>query len=283
MYKSMQLLIGCVTAVVIFSVTAWGKGSEMMIIAHRGASRECPENTLAAVKRAWEIGADAVEIDVHLSADRKLVVIHDSTTSRTTGRDYVVSETLSSVLCSLDAGAWKGASFRGEKVPLLEEVLATVPKGKTLFVEIKSSPETVGVLKKVLERSKAASQVVLISFDLKVIEAASRELPNIRRYWLRGTLKDEATSAPLPHPATWISMAKAAGAHGLDLHHAGMTADFVKAVREAGMELYVWTVNDPEIAKQMHALQCDGLTTDDPRAMLKLFGRAPKTVEERQR
>ena len=83
---------------------------------------------LASVRRAWEKGADAAEVDVYLTKDNRIVVIHDDSTKRTTGVDLKVRETTSEELRKLDAGGWKGEEFAGEKIPFLEEVLATVPE-----------------------------------------------------------------------------------------------------------------------------------------------------------
>ena len=110
----------------------------MLIIAHRGASFDAPENTLAAVNLAWQQNADAVEVDVHLSRDGHLFVIHDADTRRTTGLDRKVAQLKLPQLPRHDAGRWKGAQWRGEKIPTLDEVLATVPRGKKIFIEIKS-------------------------------------------------------------------------------------------------------------------------------------------------
>src|SRR3954468_15593010 len=120
----------------------------MVIIAHRGASRDAPENTLAAVRLAWAQHADAVEIDVHLTRDGRLAVIHDPDTQRTTGVPRIVAQSTFAELSELDAGAWKNARFAGEKIPALEDVLAVVPDGKRLFVEIKGGPEVVPELRR---------------------------------------------------------------------------------------------------------------------------------------
>ena len=126
-----------VTVASIIAFSGCGDTPSVEIIAHRGASHIAPENTVVSANAAWENGADAVEVDIYLSADGKIMVIHDSTTKRTTGSDYKVGETDSGILRSLDAGSWKGTEFAGEKIPFLEEIIETVPRGKRLYVEIK--------------------------------------------------------------------------------------------------------------------------------------------------
>ena len=89
------------------------------IVAHRGASHDAPENTVASARLAWKQGADAVETDIHLTRDGKVIVSHDKTTRRTTGRDGVIQEMTLAELRALDAGSWKSKEFAGEKLPLL--------------------------------------------------------------------------------------------------------------------------------------------------------------------
>ena len=110
---------------------------KMVLMAHRGESFIAPENTLSAFKMAWDKGAKAVELDCYLTKDHKIVVMHDASTKRTGGVDLVAKDTDSAELRKLDLGKWKGEQFAGEKMPFLSEVLATIPKGGKLFVEIK--------------------------------------------------------------------------------------------------------------------------------------------------
>ena len=120
------------------TLAASGQGaSPVEIVGHRGASHDAPENTLAAIRLAWEQGADAAEFDVYLSKDGKIVVIHDKDTKRVAGVDRpVVGQTLDE-LRRLDVGKWKAPKFAGEKLPTLNEMLATVPAGKRVFIEVK--------------------------------------------------------------------------------------------------------------------------------------------------
>ena len=138
----------------------------MEIIAHRGASHDAPENTLAAFRFGWEQKADAVELDVRLSKDGNLVVIHDDNTRRTAQVDKSVGEQTLAELRSLDVGRWKGKQWVGERILTLNEALATVPEGKRLFVELKCGPEGIPELVHVAGTSfRRPSPLVAIGFS----------------------------------------------------------------------------------------------------------------------
>lgn len=243
-----------------------------LIIAHRGASAECPENTLASVRRAWEVDADAVEIDVHPTGDGRALVIHDATTSRTTGKDFVVSATTSAILRELDAGAWKSVAFAGEKLPFLEEVLDTVPRGKLLFVELKGDLATIPPVAKVLHETKTTEGIVLISFNLEMLKQMKRDFPSLPAYWLRSTVKDATSGAYLPHPKEWWEQAAQAGLDGIDVHYAGLHPAFIAAAKKKGLKVFVWTVNDVAKAEELSRMGVDGITTDKPRELLTKLG-----------
>ncbi|MFM7750164.1 MAG: glycerophosphodiester phosphodiesterase family protein [Opitutaceae bacterium] len=130
------------------------------IVAHRGASHDAPENTVASARLGWSQGADAVETDIHLTKDGRVIVCHDKTTQRTTGHDGVITAMTLAELRALDAGRWKGPQFAGEKLPLLEEQLALIPAGKTMLVEIKTGPEIVPGFRRVLAAAGATERNV---------------------------------------------------------------------------------------------------------------------------
>ncbi len=254
-------------------VAAWGSlcmlvlgisgcGRSVEIIAHRGASDLAPENTLAAVKLGWEKQAD-VEVDVYLSKDQRIVCIHDKTTKRTGGVDLTVSETESSRLRELDVGSFKGPQFAGEQIPLLTEVLATVPPGQRLFLEIKCGPEILPLLQQTLVESGKMDRIVIIGFDLETV-AAAKKLIGLPTYWLKGTEKVKDTEQWIPHDPQLAQMAKDRGLDGLDVHYAGVTKEFVQAVKASGQKLYVWTVDDPVEAARLVSLGVDGITTNRP-------------------
>src|SRR6476646_6938394 len=114
-----------------------------LIIAHRGASIDAPENTLAAFKSAWPQGADGIETDIRLTADGRVVCIHDEDTRRVTGGQQVlvIANTRYADLKPIDIGGWKGPKWRGEAIPTLDDALDAVPAGKYAFIELKSGSE----------------------------------------------------------------------------------------------------------------------------------------------
>lgn len=248
----------------IVSLSGCTKSISMEIIAHRGASYLAPENTLASAKLAWEKGADAVEIDVYLSKDNRIVVIHDSNTARTAGARLIVSETESSVLRRLDVGSWKGEEFAGERIPLLEEIIKTIPRKGRLFVEIKCGREILPTLRQIIISSGKTSQIVIIGFNLKTMAMSKQFMPKIPTYWVKGTDKDEKTEERLPHDTKLIQTVREKGLDGLDVHYAGVTRDFMDAVKISGQRLYVWTVDSPEEAIRLDRLGVSGITTNRP-------------------
>lgn len=243
--------------------SASGRAGAVEIIAHRGASWLAPENTLASVMLGWDKDAD-VEIDVYLTKDDRIVVIHDKTTKRTGDKDLKVRETSLEELRKVDVGRFKSEEFAGEKIPVLDEVIATIPAGRKLYVEIKCGPEILPFLEKVIDDSGKRSQIVIIAFDFDTIAAAKKLMPDIDAYWLKGTDKDKVTRKYIPHDIALVEKVRSCGLDGLDVHAGGITIEFAEAVKRAGLKLYVWTVDEPADAVRLADWQVDGITTNRP-------------------
>jgi glycerophosphoryl diester phosphodiesterase len=237
----------------------------VQIIAHRGASHDAPENTVASFKLGYEQKTDANELDFYLTQDGKLIVLHDKDTGRTTGVTNKVAETTFADLRLLDAanwGEWKSKGF-SEKLPSLDEALALIPDGKRFFLEIKCGPEALPELKKAIKRSgKKPQQIVLIGFNYKTVKAAKANLPKIEVCWLSSADKKTKKYPPVEE---LIDQAKAAKLDGLDLE-SGFPIDreFVAKVHAAGLKLYTWTVDDPAVARAEAEAGVDGITTNRP-------------------
>lgn len=245
------------------------------IIAHRGASFDAPENTVASFKLGWEQQADADELDIYLSKDGQIVVIHDATTKRTAGADRKVVEQTFGELRALDAGSWKSPKWAGEKIPTLAEALATMPEGKRFFIEIKCGPEILPELEKVLTASgKKREQLVIIGFGYETMQQAKARFPDLQVFWLVSPKK--GSEGKQPAVGEMIAQAKAAKLDGLNLNSGfAIDAAFVAAVKDAGMKLYTWTVDDEVVATKLASLGVAGITTNRPqwlRAALQSAG-----------
>ena len=241
------------------------------IIAHRGESYDAPENTLSAISLAWERGAEAVEVDVHLSSDNRVVVIHDPNTKRISGIDRKIKKQTINELKLLDAGAWKDLKYMGERIPTLLEVIKTVPYKKTLIIEIKSGKKLVPFLKEEIEKSGIEKyQIEIISFNYSALKLAKTILPDVTMLYLTELDYSWLSKALSPSVDELIKRAKIAYLNGLNVW-AGKTLNknFIQKVKGAGLLLYVWTVNDPEIAKKLVSWGIDGITTDRAEWMTK--------------
>ncbi|MEO1237811.1 MAG: glycerophosphodiester phosphodiesterase family protein [Planctomycetota bacterium] len=245
--------------------------ADPLIVAHRGASHDAPENTLAAFRLAWEQGADVFECDVWLTADDRIVCLHDKTTGRTAGGDKgtglsVTASTLAQ-LRTVEVGAWKHERFRGEPIPLLADALATVPAHGRVFVEVKDTARIVPRLARVLaESGLRPDQLTVISFDARVVAASKAALPEVEAHWLTGFKIDQATDTPtveLDQVLATLALAQADGL-GARARPDHFDAAFVAALRDHGYRVNVWTVNDPDVARFYADLNVDAITTDRP-------------------
>jgi glycerophosphoryl diester phosphodiesterase len=243
-----------------------------LLIAHRGASRDAPENTLAAFRLAWEQGADGVEGDFCLSKDGKIVCMHDARTKRTGDRDLRVAEATLEELKQLDVGSWKGEQFRGECIPTLAEVLAVIPPGKKLFLEVKCGPDIVPVIAEELKNSALLpEQVAIICFNARVIDAARKQLPAHKAHLLMGFEKDKETQQWKP---AWEDVKQALAkiaASGIDAaaNLKVLSAERLAELRKAGFEIHCYTVNDGKHAQKLQTLGVDSITTDRPAHLRK--------------
>jgi len=225
-------------------------------VAHRGASRYAPENTLAAFQLALEHGARAVECDVHRTRDGHLVVLHDPTVDRTTnGRGRVDAMTLAD-LRQLDAGAWFDRRFSGERIPLVDEVLQLLRGRALLQLEIKNGPVFYeGIEEQVLaalRRWGMEDDTLVISFDHPSLRTLRELSPRV----LTGVLY---TARLVDGPAA----ARDAGADALGIPWEYATSDVVAQAHRAGLGCFVWTVDDEDVGRACLARGVDALTSND--------------------
>ncbi|HEX4141511.1 MAG TPA: glycerophosphodiester phosphodiesterase family protein [Candidatus Methylacidiphilales bacterium] len=231
-------------------------------IAHRGSSYLAPENTLAALRLGWK-ETRTCELDVRATADGEVLVVHDETALRTTGIDLVVARHSRAELQSLDAGAWKGAEWRGEIMPTLAEVLAAMPEGKRLLVEVKGGPAIVPELARVIEASGRAADVGVMAFDVATCAQAKAALPGVPVYllaWLGRSRREAAKAWPKA-----LATTRERGLDGLGINNAPVLNERVLAeLHEAKLRLNVWTVDHAAAAKRLARLGVDGIITNRP-------------------
>ncbi|MCH2160564.1 MAG: glycerophosphodiester phosphodiesterase [Phycisphaerales bacterium] len=241
-----------------------------MIVAHRGASNVAPENTLVAFRMGFAEGADRIEGDFRITADGEVVCIHDKTTGRTTDQahDLVVHDSVLAQLRHLDVGSWKNARFEGEGIPTLEEVLAAIPRARGAVIELKGGSAVSGPAAEIVKASGIApARLAFIAFDAETLAEVKRAAPEYPAWFLSSFKQDKDTGRWTPGVEELIATAKRIKADGLDVkaEPAVVNEAFVAKVREAGLALHVWTVNDPDLARRMAALGVDSITTDVPR------------------
>ena len=243
-------------------ITTHASNFPVKIIAHRGASACAPENTLAAFKLALEMGADGIELDVHLSADSRLMVIHDPHTGRTSNKQLNIAETQSAELRTLDVGVWRGEAWQGEMIPFLEEALSLVPQNKHLFIECKSkNPQAfLSALNQLWEKhEERLRSSTFISFHAPILIALKEENPHLTTLLL---VEDLHTLEKYIHRASTQAHALFDGI-GID-ETLPIDEAFIQSIKEHSHILSAWTVNTPQKAKDYHTWGFHYITTDKP-------------------
>ena len=228
----------------------------MLVIAHRGASGNAPENTLAAFKKAVALGATFIETDLQLSRDARFVAIHDATVNRTTNGQGAVHEMTLADLRRLDAGSWFGSEFAGERIPTLEEILEFSKKNDVVFyLEIKPVGSWGGehALIGALRESGEIPRTVVISFDAGILLS----LRNIEPTLMTGLLYDGLIENPL-------DKAVAIGARQLAVRGDLVTPAMLAEAQKKDLQVVCWTVNHPAHMRMLMAAGVDGIMTDYP-------------------
>jgi len=226
-------------------------------IAHRGASGIAPENTLAAFKKAIEIGVDAVELDLHGTADGEVVVIHDASLDRTTNMSGLIKQTTLEAIKQADAGAWFNPEFEGEQVPTLAEALACITDSAIALLEIKDETIAEAVVQKIQEMD-LLELTVIISFHTSVLQTVRSLEPRIPTGWLIGNSNGHT------HPIQLCQQLGSLGSSLLNVNHQLITEEFAYEVRRRGIALWCWTVDDVNRMRQMRAFGVQGITSNHP-------------------
>lgn len=231
-----------------------------LIVAHRGDSANAPENTLAAFRLALENGADGIELDVILSADQQLVVIHDDTLDRTSNGHGKVGDSPLAALRELDAGAWFGSEFEGETIPLLDEVFSELGGKFLINVELKNyktpKDQLTELVVAMVKRHGLRDSVLLSSFNGRNLARAKSLAPEIRTGLL-------TLPGLLGLPLRGF-FGRRYGADDLHPFHRDVSVKMVQSRHQLGQKVNVWTVDVPDDLRRMQACGVDMIICNDP-------------------
>jgi glycerophosphoryl diester phosphodiesterase len=251
-----------------------------LILGHRGASANAPENTLAAFSRAIDDGAEGIEFDVRLSSDQVPVVIHDASLKRTGLIDCLVSELTAEELREIDVGSWfarvnsarHAVSYAGEKLPTLAQVFELFSLNSCLlYAEMKCDvdPRTAlaTAVVQLIHEFRMAERVVVDSFDLSAVAEIKRIDADIRT----AALFEPKLSRPFStvRRLKMVELAGQCGADEIALHYRLATARVIEKAKRAGLEIVLWTVDDPRWIERARLLGVKALIANDPARMLR--------------
>ncbi len=242
-------------------VTTTLAAADTLYIAHRGASHDKLENTMSAFQEAWKQDADGIECDIHLTRDGKLAVYHDNDTGRLASEKRSLAD---STLAELQALKLRDQ----ETIPELRELLADLPDNRLIYIELKSdTPALVPVLAAELAKYHVGpDRARLITFHPRMVETAKELLPQYKCFWLVGLQTDKESGKVKQDAAELIRTARKIGADGLDLSAPdALDAAYLAPIKAAGLELHVWTIDDPATAEKLRKLEFQSITTNRPR------------------
>lgn len=248
-------------------------GERTRVIAHRGFSGAAPENTLAAVRAAIDVGAEMAEIDVTMTSDRRVVVIHDSTLQRTTNGGGEVLQFSLADLGQLDAGSWFSRRFIGDRIPTLEAMLAEVDDRILLNVEIKSEAVGLGVVEKVAAAIRArgmTDEVVVSSFSPTALEKMHNIAPEIRTAVL---FNKELHVGMDP-----VDIVTSVGATAFNIGRVRLTPEMLRRCHDNGIPVAVYTVNKKRHMRKTVKMGVDAIFTDHPDRLLDVLAKRKARV-----
>jgi glycerophosphoryl diester phosphodiesterase len=242
-------------------------GGPPVCIAHRGASKEAPENTIAAFRKALERRADAVELDLRATSDGVLVCVHDATLDRTTNGSGPVADTTLAEIRKLDAGSWKAPEFAGESVPTFGEALAVITPGAVCTPELKVT----GIEKqavRIIAEAGAQHAVIIVSFHDEALARVRELAPDMPTGWIVSRDPPEDRDA---HAAELVGRAAACGASLISASFTTLTHELLAAAHNADMAVWVWTVDSEEPMGELLAAGVDGITSNVPHVLRRVI------------
>ncbi len=261
-------VMGCATGKSINIIASSWKGKfPVFVIAHRGFSGAAPENTLVAFKRAMEVGSDMIELDIHLSKDRQVMVIHDDVLNRTTNGAGKVSDYTLEQLKQLDAGGWFAPQFKGERIPTLKEVLELARGHLLVNIEIKNGDpgryDIRDLAERALQEVKRAgmeNQVLFCSFDPQALQRIQEKNPRVPTALILNKKWDFPQEVTGGKSFTLLSCRKSV-----------LTPSNLSRARQKGLKVFVWTLDTEEEMEQFLNWGMDGIITNYPDRLIKIL------------
>ena len=234
-----------------------------LIIAHRGESHDAPENTLSAINLAWKRGSDGCEIDVQLTKDDQIVVIHNKRTKMTWGNSLRIKSHTLQKLKSLNVVSNINGKWFTERIPTLSEVILTVPPDKYLFIEIKCDIEIIPHLKKVLSSSLLnPSQVKIIGFGLKRMTVIKKNFQEFEVFLNRRVNAGKVFSGKF-YWDKLIKKIKLGSLDGINVSYTkSLNINLIEKFKLNNLKIFVWTINKPRRALRLISIGINGLMSD---------------------
>ncbi|MGG0677452.1 glycerophosphodiester phosphodiesterase [Bacillus altitudinis] len=231
----------------------------MYIIAHRGSSSAAPENTIAAFDVAVEQGADYIELDVQMTMDQHIVVIHDDTVERTTNGNGLVKSYTLDQLKKLDAGSWFDQQYTNERIPTLQEILERYSQRIGILIEIKHPKRQIGIEKavaRIINRFAYSRHIIIQSFDVHALQRIKAFAPSLRTALI---IKPDVFKLTKRKLTTYSSFANC-----LNMKKTMINRWWIDRIHTFGMDVFIWTVKDQKTADRIKKYPIDGVVTDNP-------------------
>ena len=254
--KSIPLVIAVVSVVAVFfgtlAINRVGGVEKVEVIGHRGAAASRPENTMAAVEKAIEDGADWVEIDVQETADGEIIVVHDSDFMKSSSVPTKVWDVTMEEVAEIDIGSWFDPAYADQRAPLLYDVLRAVKDRSKLIIELKYYGHDVDLENRVIalvEEAGMDEQIATMSLKYPAVQKMLRLRPD----WRTGVLAATSVGDLTGLEGDFVAVSAAS-----------LTTRLIRRADAAGKDVYVWTVNDAAMMSRMISMGVNGLITDEP-------------------
>ena len=237
-----------------------------LVVAHRGASMEAPENTLPAYIKAWDQGVDAVELDVRETKDKRLICIHDDSLGRVSESEYLISQETLATLKTIDVGSFRSKKFTNTYIPLLKEAFDHKPEKSKIFLEIKPSKISFNELNEMVETDVISKlNTHFLGFYPNIVEGLNK------RFDIPATLSIIPAFFDYNYEKI-SSILEKSKSFGISQHiDSKKSINLIKKFKEEGKYCITWTVNNKKYMRDLIELGVDAIITDNPKKLMKII------------